>query len=98
MIKKVTGLPCPSCGTTRSIFSVLDGDISHAVHWNPFGLVVFTLMIISPTWILVDVLFSKETFLRWYGRVENLIRSRWIAIPAIGLVLANWIWNIAKGV
>jgi len=31
LIKGVTGIPCPSCGATRSVLSLLHGDIWHAI-------------------------------------------------------------------
>ena len=97
LIKTLTGVPCPSCGTTRSVFELLDGHLISSLQWNPMGIMVLAIMVISPLWILVDLLFKKESFLRYYSRVENQLKSKWIAIPAIGLVVVNWIWNICKG-
>jgi hypothetical protein len=97
LFKTITGVPCPSCGTTRSVFELLDGHLISSLQWNPMGIIVLLIMIISPVWILTDVLFKKETFLRCYGLAENYLKSKWIAIPAIGLVIINWVWNICKG-
>ncbi len=97
LIKSISGVPCPSCGTTRSILELLDGHFITSLQWNPMGLIVLLIMVISPVWILIDLLFKKESFLRFYGRAENQLKSKWIAIPAIGLVIINWIWNICKG-
>jgi hypothetical protein len=33
----------------------------------------------------------------FYNQTELVLKRKWIAIPAILLVLLNWIWNIAKG-
>ena len=96
LVKQVTSIPCPSCGTTRSIFSLLEGNIMGAIQWNPFGIVVLVLMIISPLWIGYDIFFSKDTYAHYYQIAEKHIRTKWFAIPAITLVLANWIWNICK--
>ncbi len=97
LIKSISGVPCPSCGTTRSILELLDGHFITALQWNPMGIIVLLIMVISPVWILLDMLFKKESFLRYYSRAENHLKSKWIAIPAIGLVIINWIWNICKG-
>ena len=98
LIKTITGVPCPSCGTTRSIFELLDGHVISSLQWNPMGLIVLLIMVISPFWIIADMLFKKESFLRFYSLAEKQLQSKWIAIPAIGLVLVNWVWNICKGV
>ena len=36
----VTGYPCPFCGTTRAVGSLLLGDFSASVALNPLGIVV----------------------------------------------------------
>lgn len=97
LIKTITGVPCPSCGTTRSVFELLDGHLINSLQWNPMGIIVLLIMVTSPIWIFFDLLFKKESFLRFYGQAENHLKSKWIAIPAIGLVVINWIWNICKG-
>jgi hypothetical protein len=76
---------------------LLDGHPISSLQANPIGIIVLLIMIISPLWILTDVLFKKESFLHYYGLAENCLKSKWIAIPAIGLVIINWIWNICKG-
>lgn len=97
IIKNVTGYACPSCGTTRAVQLFLQGEIEASVLMNPFGILVAILMIISPIWILFDVITNKETFFFWYKKTEEIIRIKWIAIPLILLVILNWIWNIYKG-
>ena len=97
LTKSISGVPCPSCGTTRSIVELMDGHFITSLQWNPMGIIVLLIMVTSPIWIFFDLLFKKESFLRFYGRVENQLKSKWIAIPAIGLVVINWIWNICKG-
>ena len=97
LIKSISGVPCPSCGTTRSVVELLDGQFISSLQWNPMGIMVFLIMVISPLWIIADMIFKKESFLRFYSRTEYHLKSKWIAIPAIGLVIINWIWNICKG-
>lgn len=52
----------------------------------------------TPAWVLYDLVTQKETFLAFYKQTELLLKRKWIALPAITLVIANWIWNIYKGV
>jgi len=97
LIKQVIHIPCPSCGSTRSILSLLKGDLSASLKWNPIGLILIVIMIISPIWILFDLVKQKDTLLRFYHQAELFLRRTWVAIPAVLLVLVNWIWNIHKG-
>jgi hypothetical protein len=98
MIKHVTNIPCPSCGSTRSVLSILEGDFIAALYWNPFGILVITIMVICPLWISYDWIARHDTFFRFYHSAQHFLRRKHIAIPAILLVLSNWIWNIYKDV
>jgi len=97
LIKQVTNVPCPSCGTTRSVLALVDGDFASSLQWNPLGWLVGTMMLITPLWITFDLLLKRRTFIHFYRRTEGWFKSKWVAGPAIALVLANWAWNICKG-
>ncbi|MDR0864483.1 MAG: DUF2752 domain-containing protein [Candidatus Symbiothrix sp.] len=96
LFHKITHIPCPSCGSTRSVLSLLQGHWGDAFYANPFGFLITVLMIVLPLWIAGDVLSKKESFFRSYQTIESLIKKKSIAIPALALVLSNWIWNIFK--
>jgi len=97
MFKRITGIPCPSCGSTRSVLSILKGDFVGALLWNPFGLIIISVLILAPLWILYDIVLRKDSLLQVYNYSEIFLRKKWIAIPLILLVILNWIWNIYKG-
>jgi len=96
LFKRVTGVPCPSCGSTRSVLSFLRGDFAGAILLNPFGVIILIILLVFPVWIIYDVLSRKSTLYHFYNRSELFLRRKWIAIPAILLVILNWVWNIAK--
>ena len=98
LFKHFTNIPCPSCGSTRSILSLLHGDILGSIAWNPFGLILMLILVISPLWIFYDVVNRKESLMKFYNNFECFLKRRYIAVPAVFLVLMNWIWNIYKGV
>jgi len=98
LIKHIAGIPCPSCGSTRSIVSLINGDIAGSIHNNPIGIFIAIVLVIFPPWILFDVTAKKQTLYAVYGCMEDFLRKRMVAIPLIILVLVNWVWNIAKGV
>lgn len=97
LIKHFTGIPCPSCGSTRSVVSLLHGDLPGAFFWNPFGFILLGIMCIVPVWVLYDLINRRSTLFIFYKRTELLLTRKMIFIPAICLVLGNWIWNIYKG-
>lgn len=97
LIKRVTDIPCPSCGSTRSIILLIHGDFQQAVYINPIGLIVAVIMLLTPVWILVDITLRRSTLFDFYQRTESYLKKPKVAIPLILLLLLNWIWNITKG-
>jgi len=96
IFKRATGLPCPSCGTTRAVSFLFNGEIVKSLFLNPFGIVVAGIMIVSPLWIIADIIAKKKSYYDSYIKIEKLIQKKEIFIPLIILVILNWIWNIYK--
>lgn len=97
LIKHVTNVPCPSCGSTRSALSLIKGDFVSSMYWNPFGIVLVLFGLVVPFWILFDCSLRKDTFYNFYRKAEQGLKRKIIAIPALLLIIANWVWNIYKG-
>lgn len=96
LVKNVSGLPCPSCGSTRSVLSLFHGDLAGAFYWNPLGFIITITMITAPLWILLDVIRKQDSLHRFYCKVEDLMRKKSVFIPSILMIAANWVWNIMK--
>jgi len=97
IIKSVTNIPCPSCGSTRAIIKLLQGNLLESLYTNPFGIIILTIMLVLPLWILFDLSTKKQSLYDFYFQAESYLKRRIIAIPLITLVIMNWIWNIMKG-
>jgi hypothetical protein len=98
VFKKATTLPCPSCGSTRSMKAILQGDFAAGFSWNPIGYLLLAALAILPWWMLYDVLLKRHSLLRVYRHTEQLMLKPVIMWPGLLLLMANWIWNIVKGV
>ncbi|MDR3340040.1 MAG: DUF2752 domain-containing protein [Candidatus Symbiothrix sp.] len=96
LFHKITHIPCPSCGSTHSVIALLNGDFAGAFYANPFGFVVCAALALLPLWLLFDCICRKDSFFRFYKNMEARLKKRYIAIPALVLVIINWIWNIYK--
>jgi len=96
LIKHLTSIPCPSCGSTRSVISLTKGNLNEAFNLNPFGLVIALIMLIAPVWIITDLILSNNSLFVFYQKIENTLKKTKYAIPLILLVIINWIWNITK--
>ena len=97
IIKHVTNIPCPSCGSTRSVISLIKGDFIEALSFNPIGYLVAIILLIAPVWIIADIIKKTKTLFDFYLKIETYLKRPNIAIPLILLVIINWIWNITKG-
>jgi len=98
LFKEVTGIPCPSCGTTRSLIELMRGNVKEAFLINPFGLVMAFAILAIPLWIAADTVRRSDSFYRSYGMMEQVLASnKWVSISAVMIVLLNWFWNITKG-
>jgi hypothetical protein len=97
IFKSVTGIACPSCGSTRSVVLLSQGNITDAILLNPIGPFMAVIMLIAPFWLFYDTIFKKDSLYKSYRTSENIIKTKWVAITLIILLLLNWLWNIQKG-
>ena len=94
MFKRITHIPCASCGTTRGLKYFVHGYFYKALLMNPLSYVTVLASIISFIWIPIDLVKKQETFFSFINRKVPI----WFIIIVIILTIANWIWNIYKGV
>ncbi len=45
LFHRLTGLPCPGCGLTRSITSLTHGNFMQAGAYHPFGLIIWLVFV-----------------------------------------------------
>lgn len=97
-VKLVTGYPCPSCGTTRSISALFNGQLKEAFMINPFGIVSSIIIMAVMLLMLLDLVTKRDYYHKLYNQVEKFLQQHkaFSAILVI-LVILNWAWNISKG-
>ena len=85
--KAFTGIPCPTCGTTRSLVHFAHGDLAGSFGLNP----AVALMIVGAI-----LLFVYDTIVLFSGsRIAcflTLREARLIRSGAVVAILANWIY------
>jgi hypothetical protein len=97
VIKKISGMPCPSCGSTRAILALLHGEWAQAIAWNPIGLFLLGGLMVIPSWLFFDLFSKSSSFFDTYLSVEQKLKNKRILILLLLLIGMNWIWNIYKG-
>lgn len=98
LFKNITGIACPSCGSTRAVIALFQGRVYDSLSYNPFGLAIAAIMLISPVWVTRDLFLKQESLFARYRQIEKWLVQPAVYLPAIMLVLINWAWNILKGI
>jgi len=86
LFKRVTGYPCPTCGTTRGIISLFHGKYIQAWLFNPL---VFSIGIIVIIDLLFRFIFARKIKITLTKKEK---KNTWII--GIILLLANWAYII----
>ena len=92
LFKGLTGLPCPTCGSTRAVARLFGLDVAGALAMNPL---VTAVAVVIAAWAIVDLaLLPSRRSLRLdlSPRLGHLLRA--LALVAFFL---NWVYLILSG-
>jgi len=94
LLKKLTGVPCFFCGSTRAAMALLRGGVSEAIHIQPLMAPLMLLAIpLGGAWV------ASAVFLRRVPSIRLTRLETHIAIAgALLLLLLNWVWLIQHNV
>ena len=63
LTKRITGLPCPTCGMTRAFTSLMNGDLNMAFFYHPLWPLVIIIAIVFLLYKLPKKpIINKKTF------------------------------------
>jgi Protein of unknown function (DUF2752) len=88
----LTGLPCVTCGATRSMVALLHGNFLAALRWNPLAFLMLGGLVVFDLYAAL-VLVGRTARLRivdW-----TVIEKNGARIVVIGLLALNWIYLLA---
>ena len=81
--RRITGLPCPGCGMTRSFISIAHGQLVDAWRFNPAGVAFFAVVVLSdPVQDLPDFPHPARTGEHRFAAVGQLGTGRCGSCPA----------------
>lgn len=87
LFNKLSGLPCPVCGITRSFLSICNFKFLESLNYNPNGLIIIVFFIIQIPMRII-VLFHENSF----HLIEKI--SRIMSRLIIASLLIYWIFHI----
>jgi hypothetical protein len=89
VFRAVTGVPCPTCGSTRAALALASGEVGLAFRYNP---------LISAAWLLLPAALLGTLVFRPRWRSLSLPTRRWAVRGLVLLLviagLANWVYLI----
>lgn len=90
--KRLTGLPCPSCGSTRALAALARLDLGAAFALNP-GATLAALLLVA--WAAVDLVLLVRRRALAVDVSPGL--SSVLRVSLVVAVLANWAYLLAAG-
>jgi hypothetical protein len=86
LIKRLTGVPCPTCGFTRGAISLLGGHIAQAWLYNPLLYSVLALFSVA---VAVRFIWARRLRINLTSKERS---AAWVVVGA--LFFANWAYVI----
>ena len=57
---RFTGIPCPSCGLTRSLISLSQGDFKTSWQYHSFGVILTAIATVTIPYLLTELSLNKN--------------------------------------
>lgn len=90
MLHKMSGLPCPGCGLTRSVTNILHGNFELAWAYNPFGYLFAGVFVVLAAGLFVP----RGLVRRW--EEEPPISDRAMGVVTGVLILCMMVFGFAR--
>lgn len=83
-------LPCPSCGSTRAILALAQGQLGVALAANPLFVLILWLMAAAAC-LWSGALALGRPLPPWVRQLERWWPT-WLRLAVAGALIANWLW------
>lgn len=88
IFRSLTGIPCPTCGTTRAAVAFLNGQMTAALAANPLAAVAGLVFVLgAPVAVLL-------TLCRPHQVDFEAAPSLWLRVTIVALMTLNWSYLI----
>ena len=91
VFRALTGIPCPTCGTTRAATAFLNGDLLSAFAANPLATAAGLLFVVGAPVAVVWTLAGWKV-----PQLPSPLPS-WSRVAVVAILAANWAYLIVMG-
>jgi len=92
----ISGLPCPFCGLTRSIWAISAGDWTFATFNYPLSWLLYAALVLMVAGNITSLLTDMKLKRLYFLSITRNQANRSTAIM-IGLILLNWLYRLSLG-
>jgi hypothetical protein len=86
LLKRLTGLPCPTCGLTRAVCYALQGDWAASLGFHPAGILVVISLVGWVSWMSMEVWLGQALWLSGRQTVAKLAGAAIALISVVGWI------------
>jgi hypothetical protein len=93
MFKTLTGLPCPTCGVTRTVIALSRGQLANGLFMNP-------LAAFACGAALLYLAYAAAVLALRLPRLRPILSpagARVLRVATVAAIAVNWAWLIATG-
>lgn len=80
-IRSLTGIPCPSCGMTRSFLALAKGNLAESISYHLFGPLLFLILLIVAVHTGTELLIGRKLFPPYY-KILYRLQLHWIGLAS----------------
>jgi hypothetical protein len=88
---ELTGLPCPTCGGTRSLVALSGLKLGASFNYNPMIMMGIVGLVLFSFAVLLGVIFKRRTVI-----VFSSFEKKTIRFAIFILIIANWAFLILQ--
>jgi hypothetical protein len=87
-LRKLTGIPCPGCGSTRSLLAWSEFELGQALYYNPLCFVACVAVTMWAALWLSEKVFNGAWLVNWEATFVRWLTWR----TALVLAGLNWVY------
>ena len=94
-VRHLTGIPCPTCGMTRSFVAIVQGDWNQALAQHLFGPILFAGFLITVVHIAIELLAGRRLS-AFYGQAISNRKAQMISLIMVLSYYGLRIYHLSK--